>query len=672
MKTWTWTQSQPVSTYLISLVAGELEKVSETWRNIPVDYLVPRGQRDRVAPTFSHTRDMLTFYTDKLGVMYPWEKYTQSSVDQFVVGGMENVSATTLTTRSLHHPELARESLTRSDGLISHELAHQWFGDLVTCKDWANLWLNEGFATFLADLWEEHHYGADNAAYSRWRDQAAWMRQARLFTVPVVTRDFNDSLRYAGNIYGKAGLILQMLREELGDNVFFAGLKHYLEKNRLGNVVTEDLVKALEESSGKNLDRFFAQWIYGAGAPRFAVSSSYDANTRQLSLNVRQTQRVAGDVGLFNVPIEIVVSTSAGTQSFPVRVSKADETFSFPLASEPLLVIFDKGSRILKSVEFRKSPAEWIYQLQRADSAIDRAAAAQALGDVKDNEAVLAALGEAAQRDRFWGVRVQSLLALGRIGGAEAGKRVLAAVSNGEPWVREAAVEQLGSFKDDPGLAARLAEISRNDNAYRVRAMALNSYAQLKPADGLAVLQQAAAMSSPDEVIRRAALRAMGAYGDDKAAPTLMEWSAEGKPIFVRTAAIASLALLDKKNEAIMSHLVAALDDPAFDIRMAAVNALGERGDRAAVPALEAMLRKPDLPINFPNVIERQLERLRGAADSQDGAQQAQGQGQQSQANGGNAAPDLGDRLGRLERTLAEVNDRLRRIEQALPAGANR
>ncbi len=151
--------------------------------------------------------------------------------------------------------------------------------------------------------------------------------------------------------------------------------------------------------------------------------------------------------------------------------------------------------------------------MQHAEDAVDRAVAADALGDVKDNPAVMAALGGAAQSDAFWGVRVQALTALGRIGGSEAGKQVLAAVSNTEPWVRESAVEQLGRFKDEAGLPDRLADISRRDAAYRVRAAALNSYAQLKPHGGLALLQDAAKTDSPDDVIRRAALRAMGAAG---------------------------------------------------------------------------------------------------------------------------------------------------------------
>ena len=173
MKTWSWSQTQAVPTYLISVVAGEFEKQSEhVARAFPwitsSRAAFANGSR-RLFP--AHPTCSATF-SDRLGVMYPWDKYDQSMVDQFVVGGMENVSATTLTTRNLQNPVLARESLQQSDGLLSHELAHQWFGDLVTCKDWAHLWLNEGFATFMATLWQEHQFGADNAAYSRWRTQA--------------------------------------------------------------------------------------------------------------------------------------------------------------------------------------------------------------------------------------------------------------------------------------------------------------------------------------------------------------------------------------------------------------------------------------------------------------------------------------------------------------------
>jgi aminopeptidase N len=687
MKTWTWRQAEPISSYLISLVAGEFDEVRETWHNLPVDYYVPHGERERVAPTFAHTRDMLTYFSDRVGVPYPWAKYDQTMVDQFVEGGMENVSATTLTTRGLLHPVLARETLEGSDNLISHEMSHQWFGDLVTCKDWANLWLNEGFATFMAQIWEEHEYGADNAAYSRWRAQAGWLRQSRLYSVPVVNRDFNDSMKYAGNIYGKAGLILEMLREQLGDETFFHGLQHYLEVNRLGNVVTADLIKALEESSHTNLDRFFDEWIYGGGAPRFSVTSTYDAEAKLVRVQVKQSQEIRATVGLFEVPVTINVTTARGAKDFPVTISKADETFSFPAESQPLMVLFDKGDKILKTVDFQKSPAEWIYQLQHASDVPDRAEAAKALGDEKGNEAAAAALGEAALHDPFWGVRDESLLALGRIGSGDAEKGVIAALANSEPWVREQAVTQLGHFRDDSSLTSRLAQIFHDDPAYRVRAAALGALGQIKAPDARETLEAAAKIDSPDDVIRRAALRAMGLLGDDRSARTLLEWSSEGQPVRLRAVAIGSLARVDKKNADIESKLLAYLNDSSFDIRFAALSALGERGDPAAIGPLTALLNGNDMTSGLEPVIEEQLARLknvaavRGGEGSQGGAaaappanpppnapaNQPSNPVPPNQRGGQQAGTQVVERLDRLERTLAEMNDRLKRIEQEMP-----
>lgn len=669
MKTWTWRQSQPVSTYLISLVAGQFDESKKNWRNIPVAYLVPKGEAERIEPTFVRTPDMLSFFSDRLGVAYPWDKYDQTAVDQFTVGGMENVSATTLTTRGLVHPALARESLEGADGLISHEMAHQWFGDLVTTKDWANLWLNEGFATFMASLWEEHQYGAENFAYSRWRSQAAWFRQRRLFGVPIVTHDFHDSLDFAGNIYGKAGLVLQMLREELGDDAFFGALKHYLDVNRLQNVATADLIKAIEESTHVDVDRFFDEWIYGAGAPRFAISTSYDAAAKQVKMEVKQTQELRGRVGLFDVPIEVAITTTAGTKSFPMTVSKADETFSFSADSEPLMILFDKDDKILKSLEFHKTPAEWIYQLQNAEDVPDRADAAQALGDLKGNDSAVAALGEAAAHDRFWGIRVQALTALGKIGGARAQNAVVAALKDAEPWVREVAVEQLGKFPNDSALASTLAEISAKDSAYRVRAAALVALGQRKSDGALGTLEAAARTDSPDDVIRRAALRAMGALGNDQAAPRLLDWIEPSRPMRLRTAAIDSLGKVAKKDEAVESRLISLLNDPDFDIRMASVNALGERGDPAAIEPLENLRKRGDMTTGIGPLIERQIARIRNpeGQEGQDGEQAAAGAAQTAPGSGATSAgadQQIVQRLDKIEQSLAEMNDRLKKIEQ--------
>ena len=222
-KTWEWKQTEPLSSYLISVIAGDFVEKDDTWHGMPLRYVVPRGQEYKIDTSFSHTKQMLDLFSQKLDVPYPWAQYAQTFVDDFVEGGMENTSATTLTVRELVNPALAAETRTGADLVESHELAHQWFGDLVTAKDWANLWLNEGFATYFEHYWTEQHYGADDAAYEFWRDQNQWFRQKRLYYIPIVTHNFTDSDEYAGNIYTKAGWVLKMLRDRLGDAEFFHG-----------------------------------------------------------------------------------------------------------------------------------------------------------------------------------------------------------------------------------------------------------------------------------------------------------------------------------------------------------------------------------------------------------------------------------------------------------------
>ena len=669
LKTWTWRQSLPVSTYLISFVAGEYEGKKDMWRNIPVTYNVPRGQEDAIDSTFNHTKQMLDFFSQQFGVAYPWEQYAQTAVDDFVASGMENVSATTLATRDLIHADLAGEKPEAADGLISHELTHQWFGDLVTCKDWTNTWLNEGFATFGATLWEEHYYGADAAAYSYWRDQNEWMPSRELFSIPIVTRDISDSVEYVGNVYDKAGWVLHMLREQLGDEVFFRSLKHYLDTYRLQNVVTADLVKAIEESSGTNVDQFFDQWIYGAGAPRFTVRSSYNSETKKVNLDVKQTQKVEAAVGLFRVPIDVAITTAGGEKIFSIEVSKADETFSFPVDGPPLIVLFDKGDKIMKSLDFQKPPEEWIRQLQTAADVPDRADAAVALGNIRDNEAVTGALGKAARADRFWGVREEAIRALGHINSPTARKEVLAALSNEQPWVRQVAVEQMGHFQSDEDTIKRLQSIYKNDKAYSVRGTALHSLAQDKAPGASQLLENALATPSPNNILQRASLRAMGTLDDSGVASTLLEWSSPGRPSSLRGIAITSLGHMDLKNHDITAHLISYLSEPSFDIRYASIFALGRRGDPAAIEPLEALLKTGQLSISVPHAVEGLIEQLKSQNTLRKDITAADAKAIDSPVSSPVNNQVVLDRLDRLEQQMSDVNNHLRKIESALSPG---
>jgi aminopeptidase N len=221
LKTWTWQESLPSSTYLITVVAGEFDELKQTWRGKPVTYYAPKGRGDRLKINYGRTPEMLELFSRTFGVEYPWEKYAQVMVDDFVAGGMENSSATTNTSTSLVHPTLAPEYTTGQDPLISHELGHQWFGDLVTCKDWGNIWLNEGFATFLETVWSEHHFPRDQSEYERWNNIREWFEQGNLWAKPLVRHDFDDSSEFDGNAYGKGGLVLDMLRQQIGRDAFY-------------------------------------------------------------------------------------------------------------------------------------------------------------------------------------------------------------------------------------------------------------------------------------------------------------------------------------------------------------------------------------------------------------------------------------------------------------------
>jgi aminopeptidase N len=691
-KTWDWKQTEPLSTYLISAIAGEFVEKKDTWRGIPVRYVVPRGQEDTIDSTFSRTRQMLDLFSDKLGIPYPWAQYAQSSVNDFVEGGMENTSATTLTTRGLVAPGLAPELRRGSDDLDSHELAHQWFGDLVTCKDWANIWLNEGFATYFEHYWAEQRYGADEAAYEFWRDQAGWFRQKRLYPVPIVTRNFTDSIEYAGNVYDKGGWVLKMLRTKLGDDDFFRGLHYYLETNRGQNVVTADLEKAIDHSTSTNVDHFFHQWIWRAGAPKYEVSYVYDAGAHQVKLNVKQTQKVEGAVDLFDMPVEIEIATASGHKTSTIQVSQADETFTLPADSAPLMVLFDKGDNILKSLEFKKDATALIYQLKKAEAVTDRADAAVALGATKENPEVDAALGNSAQHDPFWGVRAESLKALGKIGGSPAEKQILTALNDPKPWVRQVAAQELGGFTDDASLAPQLTEIATNDKAFRVRAAALNALGEIKAQNAYDVLIAAVKLDSPDDTLRNGALEGLGSLADDRSVPLLLEWSAPGKPFDTRGAAIAAVAGLDTKNKTITRTLISYLQEPYIDIKYASLFALTKRGDSDAIAPLEAMLKSGDLSLGTAPYIEMQIDALKAKAAGKlpagpgtangAGAGTAQESGTGAGAGAGQAVSSSQppssaaaisnntlDALKKLQQQMDEVNAVLAKIESQLNSG---
>jgi aminopeptidase N len=344
-------------------------------------------------------------------------------------------------------------------------------------------------------------------------------------------------------------------------------------------------------------------------------------------------------------------------------VTQESEVFTFPADTAPLMVLFDKGTQILKSSQFKKEKKELLYQLKNAGEVADRADAAEAIAKLKGDDEAAAALGEALRNDKCSGVRRTAATSLGELGGAAASKQLLEALNTAkEPWVRGSIVLALENFKDDAAVVARLQAVAREDSSYRARGAALRALGRIKPAGAFETLAAAAhGDSTTDGFLRNAALSGLGALGDEKAVPLLKEWAAPGKDMDSREAAIGSLARLQKDNKELTQVISSYLQDSHFPIRHAAIYALGGRGDASAIPALEATLHSKSLSIGMEPTIKEQIERLKNPL-AKGGPH---GMMKEDAKPGEKTGED--ERLGHLEQLVQEMNDRLKEIEKRLP-----
>jgi aminopeptidase N len=598
--TYHWRQEQPHPSYLVTLVVGRFDIVREQWRGKPVLFYVPRGRGETVARSFGHTRDMLTFFSDRFGIEYPWDQYAQVVVEQFSAGGMENTSATTLTEMALLDARAALDQST--DGLVAHEMGHQWWGDLVTCRSWAHVWLNEGFATFAALLWTEHSKGPDEAAYQLLQEGRAAMAGDK--DRPIVDRRYPFELAmFDARAYPKGSWVLHMLRRQLGEDAFWRGLRRYGTEYRLRAAETSDFRKVLERVSGRSLERFFYDWTERAGHPVVQVSTEYVPESKEARVTVKQTQK--GEA--FRFPLKLVFSFRNGKGS-PAPVVREEDvldkehTFVVTLPARPSLVEVDPDQAVLAELHETKGRELWLEQLRAGSSVTSRLRAAQHFGQSKataDREALARALSS----DPFWGVRAEVAAALGESGGDPCRDALINGLGQPNPKVRRACAAQLGDFHRDGTAASALkALLRRGDPSYFVEEAALAAYAKLQPADVVGVLTPWLAKPSYNEVLRTAVLNGLGTAEDVAALDTLLDWTKRGKSRECRAAALAALATLSKtgrltddQQKRVVAIVTACLEGEQSLVRGAAVGALRDMG-RTATPALAALeaLRRHD------------------------------------------------------------------------------
>ena len=531
---WHWVQSKPASTYLMTCVIGNYVVLQDKpWRNVPIGYWTYPDSVNAAWRGFARTPQAVDFFSRKTGVAYPWAKYDQIVIPEFQYGGMENVSATSQNDNEILHPAWS-EPQANSVDLMSHELGHQWFGDLLTLEDWPHAWLNESFATFLEESFHEENFGVDEGAYDRLTAQEQMIEADRHARRPIVWNRWNSDpieVFLTGHVYQKGATVLQLLRHQFGDSVFWTGINRYINAHAYGNVVTDDLRKALEETTGRDLKAFFNQWVYGAGFPVFQVSSSYDRATQRLTIDAREVQPRDSLTGFFDVDVDVEARTDSGVVRFVVPVRNGSGEAAASLKAPPRSIRWNKGNWILELVDFPRSTAMLQYQLVHDDDVLGRIEAVQLLGERVTDRNALAALQRAARNDRFWAVRARAVDLLGAWGSdtSRAAAQpirgvtdaLMAATRDMDPRVRQEAASALGTLVlsgvSARDVAIRLRQVARDDSSYIVRGAALASDIRLEKNAALPFAKQLMAAKLWGDVIRRRAVTALKEVGTSEA-----------------------------------------------------------------------------------------------------------------------------------------------------------
>ena len=613
--TYHWRQEQPHPSYLVTVVIGEYELIQERLQGLPVEYYVYADRAEQGQKLFARTPEMIEFFADKFGYPYPFAKYSQVLVDDFLFGAMENTSATTMTDRCLLDDRAALD--VNYDDIVAHELAHHWWGDLVTCKHWTEIWLNESFATYSEYLWREHTRGSDEARFAIFQDFLTYLNEDfSSHRRPILYRQYRYSEELMDrHAYEKGACVLHMLRHVLGDDAFFRSMARYLSKFAFGVAETNDLKTAIEEVTGKNLHWFFDQWIYSAGYPELEVAYEWQREQKMVRLSVKQVQKADDEDDVpeaFRFPVEIEVVTADPEavietdlrKSFHVWVEKAEQEFYFPCETKPLMVVFDKGHRVFKLLRFPKSQQELLYQLQHDDDVLGRARAARELAAYQNDE-VRQALQTVLIGNDFRAVRMAAAISLGEFKSQETRRALREAyIVCGDSHVRRACVWALGCDPKaaDPTLQF-LREVIANEPSYFVQVAAVRALGHLgAKAEGNAIydtINTALSHSSWQEVVRASVFHTFRHAKEKRALDLALQHSQYGQHVAIRVAAIGALGAVGKElrkdnaDDKTVDHLLELLHDSAIRARVAAVRALGKIGNPRALSALrEAQTRE--------------------------------------------------------------------------------
>ncbi len=488
-RTDTWKMTLPHAPYLLMMAVGEFSIIKDTYKGKEVNYYVEKEYAPVARKIFGLTPEMIGFYSNITGVDFPWPKYSQIVVRDYVSGAMENTTATL-------HAEQAQQDArqlvdeNRWENVISHELFHQWFGDYVTCESWSNITMNESFADFSEVLWLEHKHGPDAAAEHNYNSQIMYLRGGN-DKADLVRFFYNDREDVFDLVsYQKGGRILNMLRNCVGDSAFFKSLNLYLRTKKFSSSESHDLRLAFEEVTGQDLNWFWNQWYFGSGHPKLDINYEYAPSGKSVKVTVKQTQTEK----IFKLPVAIDVYEGTSKKRYKVWLEHPVDTFVFNTVTKPELVNVDGDKILLCEKDDHKTLDNFIFQYKNAGLYVDRREAIDfaAKSQAEDHKAL--DFMKTALKDKYYGLRLFTLERLNLINDSVkmAVEPILVDIAKNDPktLVRAGAIKALGRYKEVKYEPLYLKAIK--DSSYSIAGSALEA---LSAIDSTAALEKAKTIS---------------------------------------------------------------------------------------------------------------------------------------------------------------------------------
>jgi aminopeptidase N len=594
-RTFVWVQEEPIANYLFALDAGEFARVDlgaarVGGRSVPLAAYAAQGREAGALYAFRNTPKMVEYFSERFGYPYPWPKYDQIALREFAAGAMETTGLVGFSESHLHVAGDPPDSSPDFDeafpvwtyeDTISHELAHHWFGDLVTCRSVGSIFLNESFASFSHTLWNEHAYGADDGAYQRWRYLDTYLGYVRktgeVRPLQFFRYESPGAMYQVETTYIKGAIVLQSLRHILGDDDFFRGIRDYLKRHEYSEVEATDLQAALERASGRNLSAFFGDWIVGGGGhPAFQVSQRYSPERNAVDLTIRQVQADLPFENSFTLPVDVEVVTASGSKVHKVEVTGWTTRVSLPADAEPLYVAFDKGGWLVADVDHERPLSQALLQLARGGVAEKLRAARQLADDyARDAEATGALAALVGDPQAHWGVRQEAARGLGAMGGESATAALQKALRDPDARVRRSAALALG-VAAGRGTVEALRRAVETDKAEDVVAAAEYALGLLDAPGAADFLKaQLARESRWWEAVRVGALLGLGELEDPALVPVFRPYVEPTHVAEVRQAALDGWSRAAPADNDLAARLRELVNDRTTTVRDLAISKLG-------------------------------------------------------------------------------------------------